>query len=192
MTTPVAPQLLNTDDLASFQASDPDWFLNAAGETIRNFCQWHIAPSITVTDSCPIQPDGTIMLPSMFVTGVQFMEIDGLEIDPTSYHWHQAGYITRHPNPYWPLWPLENDTPFREYPSPLTQYADITYTHGYPTLPIVVKSVGLELATRAMEMPSGIAKSLAAGPYSIGLGALGVVLSDEERRRLGPYTLVRF
>jgi hypothetical protein len=205
MTTPVAPQLLNADDLASFQAIDPDWFLSAAGEVIRTACQWHIAPSITVTDTVTIAPDGTIMLPSLYVTGVQFVAINGVEIDPSTYQPHQAGYITWYPTrgggvpsgypggfSEWSLWPLQSDTPFNAYPSPVAQYADVTYTHGYPELPAAVKTVGLELVTRAMEMPSGIAKNLTAGPYSIGLGTLGLVLSDEERRLLGPYTLVRF
>lgn len=194
MTNPNIAPLLDSDDLDSFQAIDPDWFLNAAGETIRAFCQWHIAPSITVTDSVPIQPDGTIMLPSLHVTYVSSISIDGLELDPTSYHWHQAGYIRRFRRQYveWPLWPLESDLPFREYPSPLARHADVTYTHGYPMLPAPVSVVGMELATRAMEIPSGVATQIQSGPYTIGLGALGVVLSDDQRRRLGPFTLVRF
>lgn len=195
MTNPAPPQLLSSDDLASFQASDQDWFLNAAGEVIRAFCQWHIAPSITVTDKVPVNPDGTIMLPSLYVTNVESLTIHGLEIDPTSYYWHQAGYIRRHNNDsyfQWPLWPLENDRPFREFPSPLAIHADVTYTHGYPELPAVVAAVGLELASRAMELPAGVATQIEAGPQVISLGALGLVLTDEQRRRLGPYTLVRF
>jgi hypothetical protein len=205
MTNPVAPQLLSPNDLTSFQQSDPAWFFEAAGEVIRTACQWHIAPSITVTDTVTIQPDGTIMLPSLYVTGVSFMAINGVEIDPSTYQWHQAGYITWYPTrgggvpsgypggfSEWSLWPLQSDTPFNAYPSPVGQHADVTYTHGYPTLPEVVKAVGFQLAQRAMEMPTGIATDLTAGPYSIKLAKLGLVLSDDERRLLGPYTLIRF
>lgn len=192
MTNPVP--LLNTDDLASFQQSDPAWFLAAAGDTIRNFCQWHIFPSLTVTETVPIQPDGTIMLPSLYVTDVASVSLGGLELDATTYEWHQAGYIHRQRQAYfpWPLWPLQDEQPFREYPSALSRYADVTYTHGYDTLPPVVAAVGMELASRAMELPSGIATQISSGPYSISMGALGVVLSDDQRRRLGPFTLVRF
>lgn len=189
------PPLLDSDDLESFQSSDPEWFLEAAGETVRwGICQWHIAPSITVTESIPINPDGTIMLPSLMVTDVASISVNGLEIDPTAYQWHRAGYINQLRQQFfeWPLWPLESEKPFREYPSPLAQYADVTYTHGYTELPWPVKVVAFELASRAMEMPAGIAKNLQAGPYMIGLGALGVVPTDDQRRRLGPYTLVRF
>lgn len=188
------PQLLSSGDLTSFQASDPNWFLIAAGETIRNQCQWHIAPSITVTDECPIQPDGTIMLPSLYVTSVASVTVDGVELDPSSYEPHTAGYIQRNRCSYfqWPLWPLESDSPFREYPSPLARYATVTYTHGYDTLPAQVAAVGMELANRAMELPSGVATQISSGPYTIGLGALGIVLTDDQRRRLGPFTLVRF
>jgi hypothetical protein len=192
MTSP--EPLLNSADLQSFQASDPNWFLTAVGDTIRNFCQWHIYPSVTVTESIPIQPDGTIMLPSLYVTGVASVTLGGLELDPTTYHWHQAGYIRRFRQQYseWPLWPLESDKPVREYPSPVARHAEVTYTHGYTELPPVVAAVGMELANRAMELPSGIATQISSGPYTISMGALGVVLTDDQRRRLGPFTLVRF
>lgn len=196
MTAPNVPQLLNATDLASFQASDSTWFLTAAGETIRNWCQWHIAPSITVTEQVPIQPDGTIMLPSLHVTGVTSITLDGLLLDPCAYRWHEAGYIRRYKKDYfqWPLWPLEAERPFREYPSPLARYAEVTYTHGYATLPAQVSAVGLELATRAIQMPAGNAKQLGAGPNSIVFNdnGLGLVLTDDQRNRLGPFTLVRF
>jgi hypothetical protein len=194
MTSPLGEPLLNSDDLASFQASDPNWFLSAVGDTIRNFCQWHIFPSVTVTEEVPIQPDGTVMLPSLYVTDVATVTIDGLETDPSTYHWHQAGYIRRFRQQYfeWPLWPLESEQPFREYPSPLARHAEVTYTHGYSTLPLTVAAVGMELANRAMELPSGVATQISSGPYTISMGALGIVLTDDQRRRLGPFTLVRF
>lgn len=194
MTAPGIPQLLSSDDLAAFQASDQDWFLQKAGEVVRNFCQWHIAPSVTETIAAPVNPDGTIMLPSLHVTDVAEVALHGLTLDPSSYQVNQAGWIKRIRHQYfeWPLWPLESDQPFREYPSPLAQHATVRYTHGYPTLPDVVAAVGLEVATRAMELPSGVATSIAAGPQTISFGALGLVLTDEQRRRLGPFTLVRF
>lgn len=186
--------LLDPNDLTKFQASDPDFFLAVAGDTIRNHCQWHIFPSLTMTLECPIQPDGTIMLPSLYVTDVASVTVGGLELDPTSYQWHQAGYIKRHRQTYfpWPLWPLRDEQPFREYPSPLTRFAEVTFQHGYPVIPPVVNAVGMELANRAMELPSGVAKQISSGPYSIGFGELGVVLSDDQKHRLGPFTLVRF
>lgn len=195
MTEPVGEPLLNAADLASFQGLDQNWFLNAAGDTIRNFCQWHIYPSLTVTQQIvPIQPDGTIMLPSLYVTNVASVTINGVELDPTAYRWHQAGYIKRHRQAYfqWPLYPLEDEQRFREYPSALSRFAEVTYTHGYSTLPPIVAAVGMELTTRALELPSGVASRISSGPYSIDLVALGIVLTDDQRRRLGPFTLVRF
>lgn len=194
MTNPMSPPLLNNEDLASFQGSDPNWFLEAAGDTIRNFCQWHIFPSLTVTEWCPVQPDGTIMLPSLYVTGVESVTLDGLELDPSTYQRHRAGYIQRYKTDYfqWPLYPLEAEQPFREYPSALGRYAEVTFTHGYEVIPPTVNAVGMELTNRALELPSGVATQISSGPYTIGLGALGIVLTDDQRRRLGPFTLVRF
>jgi hypothetical protein len=194
MTNPVGEPLLNVTDLNSFQASDPNWFLEVAGDTIRNFCQWHIYPNITVTESVPIQPEGTIMLPSLYVTGVESITLNGLTLNPSAYHWHQAGFINRIQHHYfqWPLWPLESEQRFREYPSPLARFAEVTYTHGYETLPPTVAGVAMELANTALELPSGVAKQIGSGPYNIGLKELGLVLTDNQRRRLGPFTLVRF
>ena len=130
----------------------------------------------------PIQPDGTINLPTLWLTGVAAISIGGIELDPATYWWHRAGYIHRHnagqPYTAYPLWPLEDDTPFREYPSALARHANVTYTHGYDTLPAQVATVGLELASKAMELPAGLATQITAGPHSITFGALGVVLSD--------------
>lgn len=196
MTTPTIPALLSSDDLDSFNTSDPDWFLNAAGEIIRGFCQWHIAPSLTVTETLPIQPEGSIMLRSLYVTGVASVVIDGLEVDPSTYYWHQAGYIRRSNAQQffeWPLWPLESDTPFREYPSAVARHATVTYTHGYPTLPAQVAAVGLQLCQQAIELPSAAATSITAGPQSITFGGtIGLVLSTVQRRLLGPYRWVGF
>lgn len=189
------PALLNSTDLASFEASDSDFFLAAAGETVRwDICQWHIYPSITETRTVTVQPDGTIMLPSLYVTDVQSVTLDGLALDPSTYQVYQCGYIRRYTQQYfqWPLWPLDSEQRFREYPSELARHAVVTFTHGYPTIPVAVNAVALELASRAMEMPSGVATELGAGPNTIKLGPLGIVPTDEQRRRLGPYTLVRF
>jgi hypothetical protein len=196
MTDPASiPQLLNVADLTSYLGSDQNWYLIAAGETVRwDICQWHVYPSITVTETIPIQPDGTIMLPSLYVTGVESVAVNGLTQDPSTYEWFQAGYIKRFHKDFfqWPLWPLESDQPFRDYPSPLARHATVTYTHGYSTIPAAVNAVALELAARAIEQPASVATELSAGPNTIKLGPLGVVPTDEQRRRLGPYTLVRF
>lgn len=193
MTTPI-PALLSIDDLQLFQSSDPTFFLDAAGETLRTFCQWHIFPSITVTDTVEVKPDGTIMLPSMFVTDVASVTIGGLELDPSTYSWFEPGYIKRLSHQYyeWPLWPLESDQPFHAFPSSLAQHAVVTYTHGYSVIPSTVNAVAMELTSRALELPAGNATNLSAGPNTIGLNALGLILTGEDRRRLGPFALVRF
>jgi hypothetical protein len=42
----------------------PTSFLEMAGEVVRGYCQWHIAPTSPSLTTVPIQPDGTIMLPT--------------------------------------------------------------------------------------------------------------------------------
>ena len=135
------------------------------------------------------------MLPTLWLTGVASVFIDGIEIDPETYYWERAGYIHRITQQYseYPLWPLESDTPFREYPSAVARHAVITYTHGYPELPPQVNAVGLQLVSQAMELPAAAATQITAGPQSITFGStIGLTLNDMQRRQLGPFTLVRF
>jgi hypothetical protein len=189
-----AEPLLTDDDLTSFQFVDPAWFLAVATDTVRNYCQWHIAPPITETNELPIQPDGTIMVPTQCLTDVADVTINGLQINPATYQVHQEGWISQIQQNYqaWPLWPLDNDHKLREYPSATGRFATVTYTHGYASTPPAVAGVIAELYGRATELPSGIATELTAGPNTIKLGALGQALSDEQRRRLGPFCIIRF
>jgi hypothetical protein len=188
------PLMATVDDLNTFISGDPTFFVTAAGEVVRRYCQWHIFPSLTVTDTVPVSPDGTIMLPSLYVTDVASVTVNGVVVDPSTYVWHQEGFINHAPQNYWPwpLWPLQSDLPFREYPSPLAVYADVTYTHGFPTVPVVVNAITLELAGNAMQLPTGPVQTITAGPQTIVLGDLGLLINDEQKNRLGPFKLVRF
>jgi hypothetical protein len=126
---------------------------------------------------------------------VASVSICGIELDPNSYTWHRSGSIHRYQQQFfeYPLWPLESDAPFREYPSAVQHHAEVTYTHGYPDLPPQVAAVGLQLCEQARELPSAAATSISAGPQSITFGGtVGLVLSTAQRRMLGPFTLVRF
>jgi hypothetical protein len=188
------PLMATTDDLNTFISGDPTFFLTGASEVIRRYLQWHVYPSITVTDTVPVAPDGTIFLPSLYVTDVASVTLNGIVLDPSTYVVHQEGFIDFTQQNYWPwpLWPLESDLPFREYPSPLAVFADVTYTHGFPQIPVVINVITLELAANAQQLPSGPVQQITAGPQTIVLGELGLLINDEQKNRLGPFKLVRF
>jgi len=70
MTSPLA-DLLDPNGLQQFATSDQAFFLAAAGSAIRDFCGWHIAPSVAITDqTIPCGERGLITLPSLHVTAI--------------------------------------------------------------------------------------------------------------------------
>ena len=193
------PPLLNGNDLNSYQSGDPDWYLGAVGDVIRDVCRWHVYPSQTVTDlQCHIEANGTIMLPSLQVTAISNVTVKqpsggvftDIVLDPSQYNWDTAGWIKI-------LRPLETDgVPFTQddWQPPLAHWATVSFTHGYTVLPSAITTVGMELITRSLDerqVPSNVTES-SAGPFRVMLSESGMVLDVDQIRRLGPYTLVDF
>jgi hypothetical protein len=193
------PALLSHDDYATFQSLDLDYFLTAAAERIRSFCDWHIYPSLTHTKYCDIAGDGTIMLPSTHVTSVVSVTEPwpgGVLVDPSSYWVDERGWINFTPFQYGfaptpntaMLWPIDTVRLFDAYPKHNRRML-VTFTHGYATLPMNVQVVAFELVMRALEKPAGIASEVQAGPYRYKFGEFGFVLSDDQKGRLIKYRL---
>lgn len=194
-----APPLLNDDDFADFNSLDQNWFLAAAGETIRNYVGWHIAPSLTQTQLCDLTGDGTILLPSMYVTDVTSVTPPwpgASAISSGSYVVHQGGWISFKPYTYGfaptpasaDLWPIDTTRLFDAYPKH-NRRLSVTFTHGYTTLPYPVAEVAYELAMRVMEKPAGVATEVNAGPYHYVFQEFGIVLSEDQKNRLNHYAL---
>jgi hypothetical protein len=141
-------------DWTAFISGDPDYLMRSAGATIRTYCGWHIAPSVTETlQKVPIGQQGVIMLPSLYVTDVAAVYVqanpqqDPQLLDPSSYVWFQQGFIQPigqaffgsawyagyyyEPGPYY--LPMSNGG-----------IATVTLTHGYPAVPEDIKQVAFE------------------------------------------------
>lgn len=168
--------LLAQPDFARFQAKDPEWFLDAVAETIVGQCGWHIAPSVVELDvESRVGNKGIVMLPSLFVTSVEALRLNGSVVDPALYTMHRAGFI--------------EFSGFRKPPRNCTVSVD--FTHGYATTPKAVAEVGFELAATALEKASGVVTDMTRGPTRLTFKEFGVVLSEDQKNRLGPFTLVR-
>jgi len=193
------PTLLSSTDLDSYQSGDPDWYLGVAGNVIRSVCRWHVYPSVDVVGlQCRVEADGTIMLPSLQVTAVDAVTVQipcggvftDVVLDSTQYVWSTAGWIKI-------IQPLSVEgVPATQidWQPPRARSAAVSFTHGYSTLPDEIKTVGLELVTRALDerqVPSNVTESTA-GPFRISLAESGMVLDVDQIRRLGPYTLIDF
>lgn len=168
--------LLSASDFASFQAKDQAWFLGAVGETIRDYCGWHITPVISETVEAKIGNMGIIMLPTLNLVSVEELRLSGTALTADVWSMSPAGYIT-----YFGL------SGRRACGMPVS----VDITHGFEELPKAVAEVGYELTARVLEKPAGIVTDMTRGPTRMSFGEFGVVLSDDQKARLGPYTLVR-
>lgn len=169
--------LLNPTDFASFQAKDPDWFLGAAGETITDYCGWHIYPIVSVTDvKAQIGAAGIIMLETLNLVSVEQIVWETTVLDPATYEPHDSGWIE-----------------ILGLPGLQARSAWVTvdFTHGYDTVPKAVAEVGYELAGRTLEKPTGVVTEMMRGPTRMKFQEFGAVLSEDQKNRLQPYTILR-
>lgn len=186
------PDLLAPEDYSRFKAKDESWFLGAAGETIRDYCGWHIAPVLAVTNVVGrIGNAGIIMLPSLNVVSVEALRYEGVAIPESDYEVHASGYIELRRyyhttgTGYGSLW--GNWAPVRGTGN---RWVSVDFTHGFETLPKAIAEVGFELTGRTMEKPTGVAKSMSAGPNSFAFNEFGMVLSEDQECRLNPYRVI--
>jgi hypothetical protein len=172
--------LLSATDFAKFQARDQDWFLGAVGDTIRDFCGWHIWPIISVLDQrARIGNKGIIMLPTLNLVSVEAVRIPGTApwvVESVAYEPDPAGFLT-----------MQTFGWRRARGSVVS----VDFTHGYEEMPKAVAEVGFELTARTMEKPAGVVKHMTRGPTDMDFLEFGAVLSDDQKTRLGPYTITR-
>jgi len=194
-------------DLAKWKAGDEEWYLHVAGEAVRQYCGWHIAPSITETvEKIEIGSQGIIMLPSLYVTDVASVVVTTGDQNTTlthetDYEWFQQGYVQRVGWHYWGDWgSAYGGYYYGNDPYYLPVYrgdiCDVTFTHGYDECPDPVKQVIFELAGSAALMPVGGGVSRVHAPgYSLvfdgksGAGGPGLSLTGDQECRLSDYKI---
>lgn len=111
-----------------------------------------------------------LMLPETPVSDVSLIEIDGEELDADEYQWSADGYV-RKLNGTW-------STDLRS--------VEITYTHGYATIPPLIVSITAKLAGRMLDVPAAVRQETI-GAYSVSynpatLQADELVLLDTYKR----------
>lgn len=169
--------LLSPTDYAKFKAKDETWFLGAAGETIRDYCEWHIAPIRSfINVRAKIGSKGIIMLPTLNLVSVEALRLNGAVLTSDVWEADPAGFLVYH-----------GYAGRRAYGHPVS----VDITHGFEELPMAVAEVGFELTGRTVEKPSGVVKHMTRGPTDIDFLEFGAVLSDDQKARLGPYRIVR-
>lgn len=194
-----APALLTEESYAKFATLDINEYLAAAGDRIREYCGWHIFPVLTTTGKYDLSGDGTIMLPTTHLTGVQSVSPPHPGATPLAegaYFWDERGWIsfTSYSYGFAPspasvnLWPIDTVRLFDPYPKHPHRMS-VTFSHGYTKVPHVVAEVGHELLMRTLEKPAGVASQVQAGPYKFVFQEFGMILSEDQKKRLAKYRL---
>lgn len=169
--------LLSSTDFQRFKSKDESWFLGTIGETIRDFCGWHIYPIKSDTNvAARIGNMGIIMLPTLNLVSVEALRLNGATLSSTVWTPSPAGYIT-----------------YTGFAGRRARGAEVSvdFTHGFEALPKTVAEVGYELTARTIEKPAGVVKHMTRGPTDIDFLEFGAVLSDDQKARLAPYTVTR-
>lgn len=195
---------ISDPDYEKFKIKDEEYLLEVACAAIRDWCGWHIAPSITETVAqLKVGSKNIIILPSRYVTDVAEVkahnhdpDADPLIIDPSSYEWYRDGWIRGHTT-YSPGWGWPGAGYYGpDAPYPAVGYGtalvDVTMTHGYAELPANVKQIAFELA-QATALTSGLVsgvKEIASPQYKAVFTEevkAGMSLSPAQMGTLGNY-----
>lgn len=122
------PDLLT--GIAPITGIDPADVLTAA-EIVREYCGWHIAPSITEQVTVDGPGRTALLLPTLHLTGIDLITEDGIDLDPSVYQWSESGIVDGR----WWTWRRRG--------------LAITMTHGYPVCPLPVRAVVARMAAGA-------------------------------------------
>ena len=147
----MAPLITVGDLEAYLQRSVPAPAANlavaGASGAVRAHCGWGIAQEVGVRLTVTGQGSRVLGLPTLHLTAVDEVRIDGEVVDADTYKWARRGQLYR--DEPWPQW--------------ATVEADVD--HGYDPIPDVVKIVALAMAARYVTNPE-LAKVAAVGSLS--------------------------
>ncbi|AKV56122.1 hypothetical protein AB656_03985 [Bifidobacterium actinocoloniiforme DSM 22766] len=155
----------------------PNLWLKAAQASVRSYCGWHIAPNVEQTLTLDAEGGRTLMLPSLHVTGLSRITVDGRDVTG-EVDWSQTGMVSLRSGSF--------PDRFRS--------VIVTMSSGYEVdeVPDVV-SIILKLANRAATGPGVVASQSVNGSSVSYLTAGGAPLSTPllqiEKDALEPYRL---
>ncbi|MFI5783499.1 hypothetical protein [Nocardia sp. NPDC051570] len=173
------PPLAGVRELAEYEAGSPELAIANANALVRDWCGWHIAPTVTETLTVDGSGEHILMLPTLRLLAVHSVAEHGVAVELARVRWSRAGYLHRGHR-----WTRRENS------------VQVQVTHGWPMVPPVVTGVVLGIAKRAKDTPATTVKAHTAGPFSEQLtvaadGSIGGInLTVAERDQLGPYRVV--
>ena len=152
---------------------DPD-ALALACAAVRDYCGWHIAPSITQTVTTRGNGQRDLLLPTMYLTDVSAATNDGVPVTVTE--WDEVG-VVRFPD--WPAW------------STTMRGVTVTITHGYDSCPEALAGAIRSMAARGVtglgvtrSQVGQVSRQYASGAADGALGATEAELAIIRRYRI--------
>lgn len=144
--------LVSGDDLSAYLQRDLDrssaeLTLAAASGAVRAYCRWNISEETT---TMVLDGTGSVMLslPTLRLTDVYQIRVDGVGLDSDEYHWSRTGMISRRF-----IWPDRLGC------------VAVDVTHGWPldAMPDSVRAVVLGIAARCFANPHALTASTVGG-----------------------------
>ncbi|WP_330253137.1 hypothetical protein OG874_00530 [Nocardia sp. NBC_00565] len=170
-------ELQNWLQLSSIDTNAATLAVNVASSAIRSFCGWEITELTVAAEVMDGTGGRSLWLPTLRLTAVASVVENGNTLTVvTDYDWTKYGRLIRAG-----CWPRT------------ARSVTITYTHGYATVPDVVKGMCLMLASRLYNNPEALkSQSETWGPFAESASfadGSGPGLSVQEMEILGPFKL---
>lgn len=151
--------------------------LNAASQAIRNYCGWHITPSM----KCTANPSGgevVAKLPAGYVSSIESVTENGTALAATDYQWRKDGLLKHEPPCRWcDAW----------------GGIEVVYNAGYEAdaVPDLIEAV-CAIASGVLAVAPGVSSESADGvsiSYSASAASVAAALTSQQRNALEPYKL---
>lgn len=164
--------------MTGMQASDRiESALNAASQAIRNYCGWHITPSV----KCTANPSGgevVAKLPAGYVSSIESVTENGTALAATDYQWRKDGLLKHEPPRLWcDAW----------------DGIEVVYNAGYEAdaVPDLIEAV-CAIASGVLAVAPGVSSESADGvsiSYSANAASIAAALTSQQKNALEPYKL---
>ena len=177
--------LLSVDDFITMAGgahsgnADRVWTaLQAASQAIRNYCGWHISPSLECT-TYPVGGGKLIRLPAGYVSEIRSVIEDGVELTAGQYEWRFDGLLRR--------------ACFRNW-SGGWNAIEVTYTAGFDIAAVPDLAEAVRAITESvLAVSAGVMSESADGvsiSYSANASSIAAALTPQYKYALEVYKVV--
>lgn len=151
--------------------------LMAASQAVRNYCGWHITPSVDCT-AYPAGGTNVMRLPAGYVSAIDTVTEDETVVDSTTYEWKRSGLIRRRCRPWSDSW----------------DGITVEYTAGYDpeAVPDLCEAV-CAIASGVLSVAPGVVQESADGvsiSYSSSASSIAAAITSQQKSALEPYRVV--